>query len=83
VDCRTFVPRAPQTASMDGKSITNRHSCPTQGLPEEIWGIEDPRITFVPELQQYVVTYTSYSRGGPGGVSGSDQKTFAASSATA
>ena len=35
-------------------------------FPEEIWGIEDPRITFVPELQQYVVTYTSYSRGGPG-----------------
>ena len=34
--------------------------------PEEIWGIEDPRITFVPELQQYAVTYTSYSRGGPG-----------------
>jgi predicted GH43/DUF377 family glycosyl hydrolase len=34
--------------------------------PEEIWGIEDPRITFVPELQRYVVTYTSYSRGGPG-----------------
>jgi predicted GH43/DUF377 family glycosyl hydrolase len=34
--------------------------------PEEVWGIEDPRITFVPELQQYVVTYTSYSRGGPG-----------------
>src|SRR6202171_3128241 len=37
-----------------------------QQYPEEIWGIEDPRITFVPELQQYVVTYTSYSRGGPG-----------------
>jgi predicted GH43/DUF377 family glycosyl hydrolase len=37
-----------------------------QHYPEEIWGIEDPRITFVPELQQYVVTYTSYSRGGPG-----------------
>lgn len=34
--------------------------------PEEIWGIEDPRITFVPELQQNAVTYTSYSRGGPG-----------------
>lgn len=34
--------------------------------PEEIWGIEDPRITFVPELQNYVVTFTSYSRGGPG-----------------
>jgi predicted GH43/DUF377 family glycosyl hydrolase len=37
-----------------------------QRYPEEIWGIEDPRITFVPELQQYVITYTSYSRGGPG-----------------
>ncbi len=37
-----------------------------KNFPEEIWGIEDPRITFVPELQKYVVTYTSYSRGGPG-----------------
>ncbi|HEY5256390.1 MAG TPA: glycosidase [Acidobacteriaceae bacterium] len=34
--------------------------------PEEIWGIEDPRITYVPELEQYVITYTSFSRGGPG-----------------
>src|SRR5437867_2108742 len=34
--------------------------------PEELWGIEDPRITFVPELKKFVVVYTSYSRGGPG-----------------
>jgi predicted GH43/DUF377 family glycosyl hydrolase len=34
--------------------------------PQEIWGIEDPRITFVPELKKYAVAYTSYSRGGPG-----------------
>jgi len=34
--------------------------------PEEIWGIEDPRITYVPELEQYAITYTSFSRGGPG-----------------
>jgi predicted GH43/DUF377 family glycosyl hydrolase len=34
--------------------------------PEEIWGIEDPRITYVPELEQYVIAYTSFSRGGPG-----------------
>ena len=26
--------------------------------PEEIWGIEDPRITYVPELEQYAVAYT-------------------------
>jgi beta-1,2-mannobiose phosphorylase / 1,2-beta-oligomannan phosphorylase len=34
--------------------------------PEELWGIEDARITFVPELQRYVVAYTAYARGGPG-----------------
>jgi len=34
--------------------------------PEAIWGIEDPRITYVPELDQYAVAYTSFARGGPG-----------------
>src|SRR3984893_12153190 len=34
--------------------------------PEEVWGIEDPRITFVPALRKFAVDYTSYSRGGPG-----------------
>jgi len=34
--------------------------------PEELWGIEDPRITWVPELQQYAIAYTSFARGGPG-----------------
>lgn len=34
--------------------------------PEEIWGVEDPRITFVPELDRYAIVYTAYARGGPG-----------------
>jgi len=34
--------------------------------PEEIWGIEDPRVTFVPELGKYAVVYTAYTRDGPG-----------------
>lgn len=34
--------------------------------PEEIWGIEDPRITYVPELEKFAVAYTSFARGGPG-----------------
>jgi predicted GH43/DUF377 family glycosyl hydrolase len=34
--------------------------------PEELWGIEDPRITFVPELGKYAVAYTAFSRNGPG-----------------
>jgi predicted GH43/DUF377 family glycosyl hydrolase len=34
--------------------------------PEELWGIEDPRITFVEELGKYVVAYTAFAKGGPG-----------------
>lgn len=37
-----------------------------ENFPEEIWGIEDPRITYVAELNKYAIAYTSYSRGGPG-----------------
>jgi predicted GH43/DUF377 family glycosyl hydrolase len=33
--------------------------------PEEAWGIEDPRITWVEERQQWIIAYTAYSRGGP------------------
>lgn len=32
---------------------------------EERWGIEDPRIVWLQEHQQYAVTYVSFSRGGP------------------
>src|SRR5512139_827138 len=39
---------------------------PADDHPEEAWGIEDPRITYVAELQQYVIAYTAYSRAGPG-----------------
>lgn len=34
--------------------------------PEELWGIEDPRITFVPELDEYLMTYTAFGKSGPG-----------------
>lgn len=37
-----------------------------ENFPEELWGIEDPRITFVPELKNYVIVYTAYTRDGPG-----------------
>lgn len=32
--------------------------------PEEAWGIEDPRITFIPEMKKYAVLYTAYSEAG-------------------
>ncbi len=41
-------------------------SADPEHFPEELWGIEDPRITYVPELSQYAVVYTAYTRGGPG-----------------
>ncbi|MHB1162260.1 MAG: glycoside hydrolase family 130 protein [Chloroflexota bacterium] len=37
-----------------------------EGHPEEEWGIEDARISYVPEIGRYAVTYTSYSPIGPG-----------------
>lgn len=36
-----------------------------QGHPEELWGIEDPRITWVEEEQRYFIAYTAYSSAGP------------------
>jgi predicted GH43/DUF377 family glycosyl hydrolase len=36
-----------------------------ENYPEEIWGIEDPRITRIDELDLWAVVYTAYSRGGP------------------
>ena len=34
--------------------------------PEEFWGVEDPRVVWVPELEAFAVTYTCYSQRGPG-----------------
>ncbi|MDT8300501.1 MAG: hypothetical protein RQ760_03390 [Sedimentisphaerales bacterium] len=33
--------------------------------PEELWGIEDPRITWLEELNKWAICYTAYSKGGP------------------
>ncbi len=37
----------------------------TKNHPEEIWGIEDPRITWIQEMNKWAICYTSYSKGGP------------------
>src|SRR5882672_1360918 len=34
--------------------------------PEELWGIEDPRITFVQEINKYAIAYTAFGKSGPG-----------------
>ena len=38
----------------------------SDNFPEELWGIEDPRITYVRELGQYAIVYTAFTRDGPG-----------------
>jgi predicted GH43/DUF377 family glycosyl hydrolase len=53
---------------IDGWTIDEAPSfLPSAGThPEELWGVEDPRITWVDELERFVVAYTAYGRNGPG-----------------
>jgi len=46
------------------RSPTLQHE--PDNFPEELWGIEDPRITYVPELDVYVIAYTAFGKVGPG-----------------
>ncbi len=34
--------------------------------PEEVWGVEDPRVVWAEELGMYAIAYTCYSQRGPG-----------------
>jgi predicted GH43/DUF377 family glycosyl hydrolase len=38
---------------------------PGPGILHETWGVEDPRLTWMPELKAWVITYTSFGPGGP------------------
>jgi len=55
--------------SLDGKThwqIAPRPSLePDTHHQEERWGIEDPRIVWLKECEEYAITYVSFSRGGP------------------
>lgn len=56
--------------SNDGINNWEIDQCPTllpdpSNYPEELWGIEDPRITRLQEMGCWAVTYTAFSSGGP------------------
>ncbi|HUW20538.1 MAG TPA: hypothetical protein VMW16_14675 [Sedimentisphaerales bacterium] len=60
------------TAARSADGVTNWEIDPQPTLrpdpaahPEELWGIEDPRVIWLEELKQWAVTYTAFSRGGP------------------
>jgi predicted GH43/DUF377 family glycosyl hydrolase len=40
---------------------------PSAGYPEEAWGVEDPRITRVDELDCWVIAFTAFGPQGPAG----------------
>lgn len=53
---------------VDGWRIDPQPTLPSDPVnhPEELWGIEDPRITYIPELRKYAIVYTAYTHDGPG-----------------
>ena len=53
---------------VDGWKIDPQPTLPAdpEKYPEELWGIEDPRITWLEELNKFAVVYTAYSQNGPG-----------------
>ncbi len=60
------------TAARSEDGITNWQidSAPTlkpepEKYPEELWGIEDPRITRIEDMGKWAICYTAYSKGGP------------------
>ncbi len=60
------------TAARSRDGVTNWRIDPQPTLapnpseyPEEVWGIEDPRVTWIEDLGLWTVVYTAYSRGGP------------------
>jgi predicted GH43/DUF377 family glycosyl hydrolase len=70
VEDRRGVSHLTTARSVDGLSGWNVDPLPTlapnpEMFQEEVWGIEDPRITWMPEMAQYAITYTAYSRSGP------------------
>lgn len=70
VEDRTGISHLTAARSHDGVSDWQIDPQPTlepepQNYPEEEWGVEDARIVYLPELEQYAVTYTAYSARGP------------------
>jgi predicted GH43/DUF377 family glycosyl hydrolase len=56
--------------SRDGVSGWRFESTPLvapqpDAFPEEIWGCEDPRLTWLPEQDAWAIAYTAFSRRGP------------------
>jgi predicted GH43/DUF377 family glycosyl hydrolase len=70
VEDRTGISHLTAARSADGITNWRIDTQPTfapdpEKYPEEEWGVEDARIVYLTELEQYAVTYTAYSARGP------------------
>ena len=70
VEDRTGLSHLNAARSHDGITDWKIDTRPTfvadpSGFPEELWGVEDPRVVYLPELEQWAITYTAYSKRGP------------------
>ena len=70
VEDRRGISHFTAARSQDGVTDWRIDAQPTfaaspEEYPEELWGVEDPRIVFLEGLARYAVTYTAYSRAGP------------------
>ncbi|MBW1982400.1 MAG: glycosidase [Deltaproteobacteria bacterium] len=70
VEDRRGISHLTVTRSSDGVHDWRMDEKPTlapdpENHPEELWGIEDPRITYMEESGLWAVAYTAYSPGGP------------------
>jgi len=70
VEERTGISHLTAARSQDGVTDWRIDPQPTfvpdpRNHPEEEWGIEDARIVFLADLEQYAITYTAYSAPGP------------------
>lgn len=63
----SHLTRAISENGVDNWQIDRFPTMPPDPLnhPEELWGIEDPRIVWLAELDKWAITYTAYSRSGP------------------
>lgn len=69
VEDRRGISHLALARSRDGVSnwVVDESPCmePGPDRPEEEWGLEDPRVTYLEELEAWVIAYTAFGGGGP------------------
>ncbi len=70
VEDRRGISHLTAARSKDGLRNWHIDETPTfehdpENYPEELWGVEDPRLTYIEEQKRWAVAYTAFSEDGP------------------